>query len=296
MESDVRRAGADDLAMIAQLVVEQCREPATHCLHSWTGGSVEDCTLELAEMLERGELLYFVAESDGALVGAHGCEHDSELGRCWLQGPHVRNGWEPVAERLHSAASRALPDAITELLAFLNVKNERGAAFYLGRGFAEDSMRHHEYCLTGEMRAVPVIGSPLRCDQRESFFEVFNALFPDAYYSHERLLAMRGDSHEIFVESDGRGVVGFCVARRAPGENRGEIELVGVREGARRRGVGQGLIATGVSWLRRVGTREISLNVADERSGARRLYEGVGFELRYSGVAYRLRRSAMGAS
>ncbi len=284
----VRLATAADLPAIGSLLVELCRDPVAHCIHSWSGEASVENAAALAQVYGEQELTYVVEESADGLVGAFGCELDHDLGRGWFHGPHARSDWDAVADSLHAALREALPPSITEFNAFLNVENARGGAFYERHGFTEQPMRHHEYLLSGDAASAPAVRPFLEALSRPSFFELFDALFPNAYYGHERLLEMQGKSLEIFVTLVGDQVVGFCVPYRAADARRGEIQFLGVHEDLRRTGLGGDLLAAGITWLRGVGASEILLNVADAGTGARRLYEQVGFELQHTGVGFKL--------
>lgn len=288
MESvSVRLATTADLPAIGSLVVELCRDPTAHCIHSWSGESDDGNTAELRRIHGKQELVYAMAESADGLVGAFGCELDLEAGRGWLHGPHARSDWNAIAESVYVALRGALPPGITDLTAFLNVANERALAFYSRHGFDEQPMRHHEYLLPAVAASARAVGARLEARHRPSFFELFDALFPKAYFSRERLVDMQGESHEIFVTRAGDRVDGFCVAFRSADGRRGEIQFLGVREDLRRKGLGRGLLDAGVTWLRDVGVGDVALNVADAGAGARSLYEQAGFELRYTGVGLR---------
>lgn len=78
----------------------------------------------------------------------------------------------------------------------------------------------------------------------------------------------------LVAEAEGR-VAGFLVAREVAGE--WELENMAVAAGARRQGVGAGLIAELVETAVRRGSRAIHLEVRAANTGARALYERCGF-------------------
>jgi ribosomal protein S18 acetylase RimI-like enzyme len=72
------------------------------------------------------------------------------------------------------------------------------------------------------------------------------------------------------------------------GSTTGEIQFLGVEEGWRGRGFGRNLLMAGVNWLfEQTGVAAVSLNVREEESQPRRLYESVGFQPRFRGTALR---------
>ena len=73
----------------------------------------------------------------------------------------------------------------------------------------------------------------------------------------------------------------------------GEIQFLGVRPDCQRRGYGRRLLLCAIDWLfdqAQVGW--IGLNVSRNTLHARRLYESVGFELRFTGVGLKKSISA----
>ena len=85
---------------------------------------------------------------------------------------------------------------------------------------------------------------------------------------------------------DGAGIFGFVaqdedpagvvICRTAAGE--AEILTLGVAAWARRRGVGQALMAATIGVARQVGATEMFLEVDVDNAAAVALYEGLGFE------------------
>jgi ribosomal protein S18 acetylase RimI-like enzyme len=121
--------------------------------------------------------------------------------------------------------------------------------------------------------------------QETSFKELFNALFPSAYYSANRIIEMIGQSHQVLVEVQGDTVLGFAVVSVEGDQSEGELQFFGVREDSRRRGYGRKLLISAIDWLvDQAGVEQVSLNVAEELVHARGLYESVGFRLRFTGV------------
>ena len=76
-----RVAQQDNYQKLARWIVGMSCLPEQHCLHSWSGESADVLYRELLSYLAALELCYLIAFQDGQLVGAMGCEYDSELGR-----------------------------------------------------------------------------------------------------------------------------------------------------------------------------------------------------------------------
>jgi len=82
-----------------------------------------------------------------------------------------------------------------------------------------------------------------------------------------------------FVATDGEHIVGAacCRARTPRAPDVARVEILGVRRGWRKRGVGRALLLSAFEEMRRRGILAVDLGVdSDSPTGATRLYEGVG--------------------
>ena len=294
----LRPAGQADFQELARWLVEVSQLPEQHCLHTWSGQSADTLYHMLSRYWDDGELAYVVALQDDRLVGAVGGEYDQELGRGWLHGPHATGRqWQAIAAGLFTALLAELPACLRQLHAYLNVENVRGRRFYSQCGFRERENLSYEFWLTPAERVASHAGGCGLCEERHaaSFVQLYEDLFPAAYYRGERVLQMIGDSHQVFVLAEGSEVLGFAVVSVAPSLSEGEIQFLGVREDCRGRGYGRLLLLAAIDWLLdQAGVPRISLNVDAERIRARRLYERVGFTLRFTGVGLRKEFAAEG--
>jgi ribosomal protein S18 acetylase RimI-like enzyme len=286
-----KRALREDFPRIAVLIADQNRAPETQCTHSGEG---RNSILQVMNKWEEAsEICFATALRNDNLVGTFGCEFDEALGRGWLWGPFALTAdWAEVASALLDRLLEILPPSIQRLDGFLHVANERGRDFYLSHGF-EQLKRHHVY-----VAARP--GEPLRADeachmlepgQKESFRRLHDTVFPDTYETGESISAKLDDDHVVFVHTEGDDVVGYIYVAIEDGTREGYVEFLGVRADARRRGVGKGLLLTALKWwFEEKGVSEVGLTVSEEDSGARALYERVGFGLKHSGLNYRMVR------
>ena len=100
--------------------------------------------------------------------------------------------------------------------------------------------------------------------------------------------------YTVYVVDD-EEVLGYAVVVVGDRGEVGELQFLGVREDCQGKGYGRRLIMTAVDWLfDHAGVSGISLNVNEELVGARRLYETMGFRLRYTGIGLRMLRPAGG--
>jgi ribosomal protein S18 acetylase RimI-like enzyme len=232
-----------------------------------------------------------MALQDGKLIGAMGSEYDEGLGLGWLHGPHVATeDWASVAAELFTRLLAELPPCINQLDAYLNVENTRGRHFYVQQGFREREHLSYDFWLTPDERigagdqGCTVLGR----EHETSFKQLYEALFPAAYYSAERIVQMIGQSHQVLVAAEGEEVLGFAVVSTEGGESGGEIQFLGVCEDCRRQGHGRRLLLSAIDWLLdKARASRVYLNVGGELVHARGLYESVGFRLQFTGVGLR---------
>lgn len=78
-------------------------------------------------------------------------------------------------------------------------------------------------------------------------------------------------------------VAGYAITGRAG--PRGYLQRLAVDPSLHRRGIGAALVADGLRWLRRWGTREVLVNTQVDNAAALELYQALGFRLRPEGLA-----------
>jgi GNAT superfamily N-acetyltransferase len=282
-----RVAQREDFQPLAPWLVATGQAPHQHCLHTWSGQDAEALRDQFLAYWEASELCYVLAWQAGQLVGAMGSEFDEDLEQAWLHGPHVAaDNWDGIAAALFTRLLAALPAGIRRWDAYLNVENARALRFYAQQGFEAREHRSYDFWLARDDR---VTAGDKRCDllgakTEASFQRLFGALFPTAYYSATRIVQMMGQTHQVFVVSDGEEVLGFAVAS-VEDPSAGEIQFLGVREDVRRQGLGRRLLLAAIDWLLdEAGVARVCLNVNAELLHARRLYESVGFRLQFTGI------------
>jgi len=100
----------------------------------------------------------------------------------------------------------------------------------------------------------------------------------------ELLRAIRRDPDaEIFVYDDAGDLPGMCIVRidRSPPimreVERAEITDLGVREDARRRGIGSQLLAAALAWVRASGVGRVEVQVASANREGQAFWRAHGF-------------------
>ena len=81
----------------------------------------------------------------------------------------------------------------------------------------------------------------------------------------------------MLVAVDASGVVGYIVARCVADE--GEILNLAVGDRYQRRGIGRALVRAALESLAASGAETVYLEVRESNDAARRLYQGLGFEI-----------------
>lgn len=282
-----RKAHRIDFQGIVRLIAKENEIPERQCIHSSIGDSPESILREMLKWDEIGEVSFVIALQDGRLVGVMGSEFDEELGRGWLWGPFALvQDWEALADSLYEELFQILPASIRQFGAFLNAANQRGVSFYLQRGFERHGVSH-VYQAARPAMSVPVQEPcpALKSEHKEGFTALHTSIFPNAYYSAQRVLDQIDEDNQVFVFPQGERVLGYVYATVGSDVQSGEVEFLGVHEDARRRGIGRQLLLSALQWLFEVkGVSPVVLTVYDENNSARSLYEGAGFDLKYTGV------------
>lgn len=277
----IARMTPTEFAAVAHLIETQNANPATQCLHSGEhAGEIE------AVFQKQSALHFVVAQQDGVAIGAMGCE--VEDGRGYLQGPFIDGADFPATaaalwSALHSQV--ALPDRCD---AFLNVQNQRGAAFYLSHGFKR-GQGAQVYVLPAT--SLPALDEPpadrFTPQCVDGLRTLHSLAFPDSPLTIEAFLDPNDDDRRLFVCGDNRRCLGYVAASINDSPREGYIDLLAVDAAVRNQGYGRRLLLTAAHWLIvEKGMPQVGLTVRDMRADARRLYQRSGFQLLYTGVGY----------
>ncbi len=287
-----------DLAGVAALIAGTNGHPANQSLHcaAATPAAVRAALRRVEDFpggWERGFVVGTTADGEPAAVLGAQLSPDGTLG--WLWGPWLadeRHWNTPLPAALLDALNQRLPAGVRQLEAFLHVENRDARRFLQARGFGSGLVTHIYVCRSARTGCAREVGADLTATHEVAFARLHADTFPaGASTPADELLAGRDTEHRIFAAVDGLRLLGYvCVSvNRAPSE--GFVDYLAVRESARGRGIGSGLLGRARRWAF-VEQRlpQLALCVSDWRAGARRLYEQAGFALSASGVALRRRR------
>lgn len=270
-----------EFGAVARLIETQNANPATQCLHSGEHANEIETVFQ-----KQTALHYVIAQADGAVVGALGCE--VEDGRGYLQGPFVDGAdFAATATALWHALQKEapLPDRCD---AFLNIQNSCGAAFYLSLGFKR-GQGAQIYVLPAA--ALPALDGPPAArftPQCSDGVRALHALaFPDSPLAIEAFMDPDDDDRRLFMCGDHQRCFGYVAASINDSPREGYIDLLAVDAAVRNQGYGRRLLLTAAHWLiTEKGMPQVGLTVRDMRADARRLYQRSGFQLLYTGVGY----------
>jgi ribosomal protein S18 acetylase RimI-like enzyme len=290
-EGSIKAARREDFQDLAAQIVKISQTPSQHCLHSWAGEDSATLAAQLEKYLDDDELTYVLVRSGGSITAAMGAEYDEQLRRAWLHGPHVFSGeGKTFASEIYEKLLSLLPGSLKTLDAYLNIENNRAQEFYRNQGFVQNGGLSHEYFMRADQHTAAGTSrcGMLKKNHEETFLTLYHDLFPSSYFSGERILEMIGTSHQVFVIAEEDDVLGFSIPAIDETGTRGEVQFVAVRKESRGKGYGRDLLQSAVAWIvRDQQAAEVTLNVREELTNARTLYESVGFRLRYTGIPFR---------
>jgi ribosomal protein S18 acetylase RimI-like enzyme len=232
------------------------------------------------------EFCLLTARLGDQLVGALGAEYVTEDGRAWMLGPHVAPAqWEKLAGALHAELGAALPQSLKQWEVYLNQENSRGLDYYGRAGFKRTSVAHVYHARCSQLAPTEAAGSPATPQQHGNLAALHGSSFPNAWLTAAELLERQDDSHRVLTVGTGTTMSGYVAVALEADAGQGTVEFLAVRPELRRQGLGRKLLGAGLAWLRDAGAEGITLNVRDELTDARALYNSCGFVQLYTGVA-----------
>jgi ribosomal protein S18 acetylase RimI-like enzyme len=286
-EITIREVIPEDYLSIAAMIVDQNRNPGTHCIQSTSTEDPVAVAEEIKDLYAKNELRFMVGELDGEIIGFMGCEFDEGVGRGWTRGPFLTRGlWESLPASLFQRLLAALPAGIRRLDSFLNEKHRQGNRFYIENGFKHKTLVHVYQAdasnwSDGGLEYCPEIDETHALD----FITLHDAIFPNTFINGQGILEQLDDDHKLFIHTSGTDLVGYIYLSVDKYGGEGYIEFIAVQPELRGKGIGYTLLQCALNWC--FSKRELShvgLTVSEELTNAQSLYEKVGFRLLYTGV------------
>jgi len=282
----IRDATPDDAAPLARFIIDVCARPEGHCFQSWSGESEVACEVELREALA-DDTPFCMALDRNRLIGALGCQVDTERHLVWLKGPLMVEPNETLAMNLWRKLAVRVPRDLAAATVFVDVRNEFGSRFWEATGLTDKKVSH-----VFEWKPQDLVPAPaLRLHEAgpalwRSLSELHASIFPASAVKLEEVMDPDSALNCLCVLSGENRVDGF-VTFGLEGGGEGRVYTLGVRDGWRRQGLGRQLLMGAMARLLTASAARVLLTVNDVDVGARRLYESVGFRLLYSGIALR---------
>jgi ribosomal protein S18 acetylase RimI-like enzyme len=244
---------------------------------------------DFALFSEAPERHFVLAEEDGTLRGAMAIDWDREEKRGWVLGPFVPEAdWPALAGPLFAAGIENLPPEIRQLDTYTDVANRRAIALYTAEGFTVYK-RAEVYTAEPPDPLPPAPpAAELPPEQEAAFLALHAEAFPGAPEPGPRILARRSPERPLFaLVEDGR-FLGYINLRVNEAPREGFVEYLAVAANARGQGHGRKLLEWGLGWcFTGHGLPSLGLLVDTANTGARHLYESVGFTLLHEGLSMR---------
>jgi ribosomal protein S18 acetylase RimI-like enzyme len=283
----IREITPTDYHSIAAMIVDQNRNPETHCIQSTSTDDPIAIAEEIKDLYAKNELRFMVAEHDGKIIGCMGCEFDEGVGRGWTRGPFLINGlWESPPAPLFQKLLATLPANIRRLDSFLNEKHEQGNRFYLENGFKHKTLVHVYQADAANWSDVGLEFCPeIEETQTLNFITLHDATFPNTFINGLGILEQLDDDHKIFIYTNGPDLGGYIYLSVDKFGGEGYIEFIAVQSDLRGKGIGYALLQCALNWcFSKRKLTQVGLTVSEELTNAQSLYTKVGFRLLYTGV------------
>ncbi len=288
MERTIRPFAAgelEELALLAQRLNAQRETGSTFCCTR-----AEDILRDFTETMEYG----FACWEGGRPLGLISCFPDLEKGNadCSLLIDACGEAYQRIAGPLVSAAREKLGP---EMACTFFFPAENGDC----RGFlrSEGARRQvNEYILRLEKRDwnaprnLAAAPRPVQDGERGDFAALHDKIFPGVYASGKDILEDLGKTRFGYVVPDAEGLAAYGVLK-THGGSRATVEMVGVREDARRRGYGRAMLnLLACEAFSKFGAESLDLVVDADNWNALKLYLDTGFQVRQESNCYILRQ------
>ena len=246
----------------------------------------------------------FLAQLDGLLVGYADMVRELEIGRVILDGAvHPAHRGRGAGGRLLQIAidhSRRLGAKVVQIP--IAQGTQTGEHFVGKRGFRV-VRRQWQMSLTeygGGVLQIPhgfELGHFVPGDE-QSLCALQNLAFAGSWgfrpntVEDIRYLVNTSCCHPegILFITKGQRKIGYCWTMDHPTQKeKGYIRMMGVDPEYRGRGLGRAITVAGIEYLRQQGMKEMELSVDSRNSGAKRLYQSVGFKRKGTTLWYQRR-------
>lgn len=282
---DVKVAVDNELDELVALAVRCQREPETSCAYvAETHAAIRDEVLGIDDWA-----VHTVVARDGdRLIGWLLAEVDDEIGRVWWWGPFAEPGaFATVADALLASARDRLPAGIVEEEAVATPENLEMAAWCRRHGLE----RQAASTILSIDRAPDRIDvdanvRPMIDRDHDDVIRLHDGLFPDTHYTGQQLVDGSSGHHVMLVAVLDGDVVGYAAAE-LQSDGSGYLDFVGVDPDRRGAHLGDALVRSACRALLERGASHVHLTVREDNEAARRLYDGLGFQVDETLLPYR---------
>lgn len=217
-----------------------------------------------------------VAVDGDVLVGWLIGDVEPSMGRVWWFGPFVvADEWEAVAADLLDACRAQLPAHVAEEEMAVDARFDRCRAWAPLAGFVEEE-GSFVLVLEGPLDEPKIEIREIARADHDAVATLHERLFPGTHTTGRDLVDAHDETHRRLVV-DVDGVVAGYIAVERQADGCGYIDYLGVAPDVRRRGLGAELVRAGVAELHRLGSTSVGLTVRVGGTGARGLYDSLGF-------------------
>jgi len=269
--------GVEQLDEMVRFIVRLNENEAHHI--AYFGVGEVDVRSTLAECVILPLDGFFIARENDKLIGVFGVDADPEIGRAWLLGPLIEHdSWQSIADDLFARVNSIIPGGIYEQELFFDSRNNNLI------NFAE---RHHFYLrsetaicslLRESYKPAPAYNNIINFTPQffKSLEQLHDKLFPNTYYTAKQLVEKQDQDHQLLIAKDEDKLLGYLFGKIE--KESAYVDFLGTVESARGKGVGAGLLASGLDWMfDRPSTHTVNLTVNSDNTPARNLYQKFGF-------------------
>lgn len=271
----------NELSLLAQELNAHLETASSFCCTK-----AEDIRRDFAEAAEYG----FACHVDGRAVGLIGCFLDGEKKNadCSLMLGLFGDAYQEAASALLSAARKKLGAGIA--CTFFFPKENKECGRFLTQAGAKRQV--NEYILLLQRENWKRLGTPqteprpVQDCEKEAFAALHDAVFPDVYCSGKDILGDLGTSRFVYVVPDAAGLAAYGVLKTFGGK-KATVEIVGVREDARRHGYGRAVLNhLAKQAFTQFGAQSLDLVVDADNENALTLYFDTGFTVAQENNCY----------
>ncbi|MCM3710159.1 GNAT family N-acetyltransferase [Sporosarcina luteola] len=240
---------------------------------------------------------FMVAYEKEDIVGAIGLDTDLEDRTAEVWGPFVSEAFiqTNLVNELWEKVIALSASQVDQYNFFLNRENVHATEFSILQG--GKSTGQHTVLVAKKSERVRVVEEGVigyNSAYEESFAELHGQAFPSTYYSAQTILGRLSKQNQLFIATSEDQLTGYVYIEADPRHGEGYIEYIAVSDRFRRQGIGKKLLSFALDQLFRYEEIEdISLCVENGNEKAIKLYQAVGFRVKYELIHVKIDKEAV---